>query len=439
MRFKIFGLTYNFDLRLLVLHLIYFALLLCVYTTYIVDIYGYTGFKDALNISKAIFSPFAITAAFFLLSNNGLPSYFFLNIIIALTVTPSLVIFSGSDLPFSFIAVTWFAFAILAMVARFFRLRLIRVKHINANIMLRWLAGLSLLFIASIFAFGGSRFINFDLSLVYDFRRDAADNLPSIFGYLMPNFSYAIVPLGIVLSFLYRQWMLVLAFIFCGVMIFALSSHKAPLFIPIIVIIIYWFSRHPKVSNLTMLGLITVVVIGGLDFYLLQSGRGGFVGWFGDLGVRRSLLVPSLLNWAYYDFFSVHPYTYWADSKFSLGFVASPYDLKIPYLIGREFFGDAEAHANTGWIGSGMANAGYFGIALYSVLIGLLLSMLDAYAIKLGYSMVSAVFLISVMTAITSTDFTTMFLTHGLLVLLLIVHLLQPAFKQRPMRRSIAT
>lgn len=435
MKFK----TYNFDLHLLALHLIYFALLLYVYTTYIVDIYGYTGFKDSLNINKAIFSPFAITMAFALLRNNGLPSYFFLNIIIALTVTPSLVIFSGSNLPYSYIAVTWFAFAILAMVARFFRLRRIRAKHTNATIMLRLLAGLSLLFIASICAFGGIRFINFNLSLVYDFRQDAADNLPVIFGYLMPTFSKAIVPLGIVLSFLYRQWVLVLVFIFCGVMIFALSSHKAPLFIPVVVIIIYWFSRQPKVSNLTMMGLIAVVVIGGLDFYLLQSGIGGFVGWFGSLGVRRSLLVPSLLNWAYYDFFSVNPYTYWADSKFSLGLVVSPYDLKIPYLIGRAFYGDANTSANTGWIGSGMANAGYFGIALYSVLFGLLLSMLDAYAKKLGYSMVSAVFLISVITATTSTDFTTMLLTHGLLVLLLIMLLLEPAFKQSPMRRSIAT
>jgi hypothetical protein len=142
------------------------------------------------------------------------------------------------------------------------------------------------------------------------------------------------------------------------------------------------------------------------------------------------------LNWAYYDFFSVHPYTYWAESKFTLGLVASPYDLNIPYLIGREFFGDAEAHANTGWIGSGMANAGYFGIAFYSVLIGLLLSMLDAYAKKLGYSLLLAVFLISVMTATTSADLTTMLLTHGFLMLLLIVILLKPAFKQSQARNS---
>jgi len=416
----------KFDWRLLVLHIIYFILLLFVYTTYIVDIYGYAGFKDALNIKKALFAPLAITSAFVLLRNNGLPSYLFLNLIIASTVTPSFVIFCGSDLPFSFIAVTWLAFAILAIMARFFRLRQFRTIHIDATMLLRWIAGLSLLFIASIFMLGGGRFINFDLSLVYDFRRDAADNLPSIFGYLISNFSKAILPIGIVLSLLHKKWLLLLIFMFCSVMIFALSSNKGPLFMPIAIIFIYWFSRRPKPANLSLLALITVALIGSLDFYLKQSGIGGIAGWFGYLSVNRTLLVPSLLNWAYYDFFSVNPYDYWSSSRFSFGLSASSYDLDIPALIGKEFFGDAENFANTGWIGSGMANAGYFGIALYSILIGSLLLFIDAYAKKLGNSMMSSVFLISVMTATRGLDFTAMFLTGGLFVLLFIVILLKP-------------
>jgi len=165
---------HSFEWGLLVLHFVFYGLLLWVYTTYIVDIFGYAGFVDEFNIRKAIFSPFLITLAFLLLRNNGLPSYFFLNIIIALTVTTSLVIFSGSNLPILFIAVTWVSFAILAIVARYSRVSRIRLKHIhNNNVLLRWLAGISLLFIASIFAFGGGAYLNFDLMRVYEFRREA--------------------------------------------------------------------------------------------------------------------------------------------------------------------------------------------------------------------------------------------------------------------------
>ncbi len=425
---------YVLDWQLLALHLIYYALLLWVYITYIVDIFGYAGFVDEFNIRKAIFSPFVITLSFLLLRNNGLPSYFFLNIIIALTVTTSLVIFSGSNLPILFMAVTWVAFTILAIVARFFRLPLIRSKKIGNKVLLGWLAGISLLFIASIFAFGGGAYLNFDLTRVSEFRREAAANLPGIFGYLMPNVSKAIMPLGIVLSLIYRKWVFLILFICCAIMIFALSSHKSPLFMPIVIISVYWFSHYKKALDLTLLALIAVVLIGGIDFYLWQSGIGGLSGLFGNLFVRRALLVPSLLNWAYFDFFSVNPYTYWADSKLSLGIIDNPYDLGIAKLIGREFMGNEETNANTGWIGSGMANAGYVGIALYSVLIGLLLSLADAFAKKLGYAIVLAIFILIVMGATQSTDFTTMLLTHGVFASILIVMLLQPI--QKGMRDS---
>lgn len=411
---------------LLVLHIVYFVLLLWIYTTYIIDIYGYYGYINAFNINKMIISPFVIAASFVFLRNNGLPSYFFLNVIIASTITPALVMFSGSDLPLSFIVVIWFAFAILAVVARYSKLRMVEVRVIGAKIMMYWLAVLSLLLIATIFAFGGGRFINFDLSLVYEFRRDAAANLPAIFGYLIAGFPKAIFPAGIVLSLLYRKWVLLLVFIFCDVMIFALASSKGTLFVPVVVIFAYWFSRYRRLSHLTMLGLIMVVIVGGLDFYLGRAGFGGIAGWFGDLFVRRALLANVLITWVYYNFFSGNPYAYWANSKFTFGLVNNPYDLDIPELIGREVFGRPDMHANTGWIGSGMANAGYFGIVLYSVLIGLLLSLLDAYAKKLPPSVVVPLFLFTVLTATAGSDFSSLFLTHGLLMLLILVVLLKP-------------
>jgi oligosaccharide repeat unit polymerase len=415
----------GYDWQLLGLHIIYFVLLLLVYNAYVVVIYGYMGFHDAFNIQKAIVSPLIITAAFIFIKDKGLPSYFFLNLIVASTITPSLVIFSGSDLAFPFVAVTYLAFIILVFTAQFSKFPRLRSKHIKRHVMLYFLGGLSLLYIASIFAFGGGKFINFNLALVYEFRTEASSNLPGLFGYLMPTFSKAIVPVGVVLSLLHRQWTLLVIFLFCAVMIFALSSHKSPLFIPFAIIVIYWTLQYQNAIRLVVLVFIAIVIIGGLDFYLRQSGIGDYSGLIGSLGVRRSLLVPSYLNWIYYDFFSVNPYTYWADSKFSLGLIQSPYDLGIAQLIGRDALG-TEGNANTGWIGSGMANAGYLGIIIYSVLIGLVLSLIDAYAKKHSSSLITALFLIPVMNAVRSTDFTNMFLTHGLFALLLIVIMLKP-------------
>lgn len=52
MKIKTFAPIYDFDWRLFVLHLIYFALLLLVYSTYIVVIFGYAGYKDASQITR---------------------------------------------------------------------------------------------------------------------------------------------------------------------------------------------------------------------------------------------------------------------------------------------------------------------------------------------------------------------------------------------------
>lgn len=384
-------------------------------------LYGYGGFKDSLNINKALIAPFAITAAFALLRNNGLPSYFFLNIIIVLTVIPSLVIFSGSNLPFLFIAVTLTAFVLIVLLSQYTNIPRIRMKHININTLLLCIAILCLLLIASMFAFGGAKYINFNLLNVYQFREDATENLPGVYGYFVQSFSKVIVPMGIVLSLIYRKWMLLCVFIFSAVMLFALSSHKTPLFIPIVVIFVYWFSRYKNGVTLALFAFIILVIIGGLDFYLQQSGMGGFAGLFGSLFVRRSIIAPSYLNWGYYDFFSNNPYSYWAGSKLSLGLVDKAYDISLAHVIGEEYFGKEGLSANTGWIGSGMGQAGHFGIVFYSILIGLIISFLDSYSKKLGYSFVLSFFIIAVMTMTSSADLITMLLTHGLLISLFIL------------------
>jgi len=421
MKFKIFNDIIDFDWQLLLLHLIYFALLLWVYSSFIVVIYSYGNLKDALNINKTLIAPIVITITFCFLRNNGLPSYYFFNIILALLITPSLVVFSGSNLPFSFIAVLWLAFAVVVLVSQHIKIPRVSIKHINIKILLRTLVVLSLLLIACMLALGGAKYMNFNLLKVYDFRGAATDNLPGIFGYFVQSFSKVVVPIGIILSLIYRKWLSLLLFIFCAVMIFALSGHKTPLFIPIVTVFVYWFLRFKNGLKLTILALIVLIAIGGLDFFLEQKGAGGISGLFGSLFVRRAIIVPSFLNWVYYDFFSYNPQSFWSGSKISFGLVDRVYDVSVTNVIGERYLGKEGLSANVGWIGSGMAQAGYFGIAIYSVLIGLILSFVDSYSKKLGYSFVISIFIITFITMILSADLITMMLTHGLLIFLLLI------------------
>jgi hypothetical protein len=126
----------------------------------------------------------------------------------------------------------------------------------------------------------------------------------------------------------------------------------------------------------------------------------------------------------YIDFFSTADVYYWSGSKISLGLINRPYDLNASNLIGFEIFGNDDMSANTGWIGSGYANARYFGVAIYSLLIGLLFLFLDAYGKLLGTRIVVSMFVLPILTLLISADLTYMFLTYGLFFALMILILL---------------
>ena len=73
---------------------------------------------------------------------------------------------------------------------------------------------------------------------------------------------------------------------------------------------------------------------------------------------RRGFFVPSLLDSFYFDFFDGNP-LYWSTSIFE-NFIDYPYDKSIPYLIGEQYFNNAEMGANNGIVSDGFSNARYF-------------------------------------------------------------------------------
>ena len=96
----------------------------------------------------------------------------------------------------------------------------------------------------------GGKYLNFNISRVYEFRELAAESLPGIFGYLMPIFSKAIIPFGLVISILCKHRLAIIIFIFCSIMVFSITSHKAPLFYPFIIIGLVYFLKFKNADYL---------------------------------------------------------------------------------------------------------------------------------------------------------------------------------------------
>lgn len=143
--------------------------------------------------------------------------------------------------------------------------------------------------------------------------------------------------------------------------------------------------------------------------------------FLGSLFVQRIILTPATLNAYHIDFFSKSANYYWSNSKLTLGLLEPAYSLGSANIIGLEYFGNDNMSANTGWIGSGFAQAGYVGVFFYSIIISALISFLEQYTKTLGRPTVVALFIIPMVTIITSSDLTDMLLTHGLVFSILLL------------------
>ncbi|ACN99521.1 conserved hypothetical protein [Sulfurihydrogenibium azorense Az-Fu1] len=133
--------------------------------------------------------------------------------------------------------------------------------------------------------------------------------------------------------------------------------------------------------------------------------------------------LPAQLNFVYYEFFSSNPKVFWTDSKWFLldKIIGYPYDLPVPNVIGEFFFNNALTSANTGWLGSGYAHAGFLGLIVYAIFIGLILKFLDRKAKKLGKEFVFISFSPFIISLMLSSDLKTVLLSHGLALYLFIL------------------
>lgn len=415
------------NLAIVIIYFIYYLLFQFVYQEFITEIFGYQGYSNEFSLSNSVLSVTFLLVLLFFAGKDSSPSASFVSCIICFIFVPSMVLFSGQNLPVEFLAITFFAIFLIIFISKKIKLRTVKAPKIDNNKIISFLFYFTAINIIGIVVFGGMRYLNFDLSRVYDFRRDAAAAIPGIFGYTNSIVAKVAIPFGVALAYTNKRWIYFCLFFACSFLLFGLTHHKAPLFTPLVVLLIIKYGDLAKFSYRLPLFLAAVIIISGLDLYWFETETDEtLAGWFGALFANRTLLVPAALNFIYIDIFSNIEKYYWATSKITAGLIKSPYDLNAANLIGDLVFGNSDMSANTGWIGSGFANAGYFGIFLYSIILGLWLSLLDAYGRKLNGKLVFALFFISVFTLITSTDFTDMLLSHGLVFAILVLFFISP-------------
>jgi hypothetical protein len=139
--------------------------------------------------------------------------------------------------------------------------------------------------------------------------------------------------------------------------------------------------------------------------------------------VRRVFFVPAQLTFAYFEFFDDHPFVLWSNSFFS-GLLEYPYDVSIGALVGQ--YVESSGNANNGYVSSGFAHAGVWGVLAYTIVIGAILRFLNVLGrsgVPLWFAI--ALTIVPLRAALISSDLLTALLTHGLLVAMVLLILMR--------------
>jgi oligosaccharide repeat unit polymerase len=430
----------NGKLKLFVLYFSCFALSGYAYSTYIVENWGYYGFSLAPDTVKLVEACAMLTIIVLMLpSKPKKPSDFLVHLHTVLPLLPMLVLYGFASRDRTYVYFVFFSFCILILLRgipiNFSQKSLFRIQ----TIMTLSLA-LSFLFILAIIALGGMKYLNFNIFDVYQYRRKASANLPSIFGYISPAISKVLLPFALLLAVRQRQYLMGVLAIIGSIMMYGLTGHKGPLFYPFFVLFLYYFSARPKMIIYLLLGYLSSI---GIATVVSMFASGASI--IPNLVLRRVLFVPANANFGYHDFFSTHPHTYLANSKVTFGLIEYPYDLPPPMVVGKYFWGGDDVSANTGWIGTGFMHFDYFGLLLFGAVLAMILRVIDSLAERQDKSLVAALITVPCFSLFNSTDLLTALLTHGLAFALLILWVMpsveatekvvnKPLFKSLPKR-----
>lgn len=397
------------------------------YVLFVNPVFAYAGYGLEVNYKKVLIGwglylgTLAVTKA-----SIDRPSDFFQFFILASVVAPAMSMFGLNNESSSVVVALTFAYFVIFIIGRG---KSWKLKTVPEGASLAFMA--SLLSVVSVVVWiainGGFEQMNFDLTEVYHFRADSTRGLinSGIFAYLNSWVFKVFNIYFIVLAIRHRTRSLVISATLLQVLFFGVSNHKAVLFYPILVFGVWVLFGGKRKVNMAVIpvALIGLMVI-AYYVWVMDPDKS----FYGSLLIRRVFFVPAKLLFAYYEFFGSNPKVYWSNSILS-NFLEYPYQVNTALVIGEHLGSDAAANNN--FIATGYMHAGYAGLAIYAVLVGLLFRLLNSLAGGRAHLWVAiAIPIIPMNALIKSADLFAALLTHGVLISIVLLYLVSSS--ERP-------
>lgn len=396
-------LLYYLGMYKLVLDILYWQFVMPVYGADVLFDYGAFDFIRML-IGYLLLIPVCCVFNLLSRSDNHKVSRLVLVVQCLFVIVPSFTLLTQSQRNYSDTGLLLLGFfCVSGFVLIFPKLKLLAPSRIF-NVLLVTLGFCLLCYVfLGLLMTGGLSRLNFNFYNVYEVRESYSESKLPLFGYLLSWVAYVINMGFLIYGVASRKRLLVLSVIFIQVMIFGMTNFKSFLFLPFVVLGVFWVVRRYNVERILILGACAVAIL------LTSVALTGEI--MGLSIARRMFFVPSALHTLYFDYFSTHAPSLMSGSVIG-DLISSPYRDSAVSIIADEYWG-REFSPNVGWIGAAYASFAVYGVLLFSLLLALYLSLADNLARKIRLVGIPEALFIAPSVTLCGSAFNTFLLTHG--------------------------
>ena len=403
--------NYNFSFKVnnLFFSFIYIIVFTLAYEKFLFFYFEYVGFEMYNKIDYQLLIPIFIILipVFFYRGFNTVSSAIASLIYILLYVPIILTFYFASRLGLAYTIFIQFVFSACMLLLFLSDYIHVKINQFKTTIKFNHIFKICLilcLYICLIYR-NNLKFVSFED--VYELRSENNDLGSDVFTSYLSSWLYNVfVPICFSYGVFYKKYMGIFIGIISCVVIYMATASKAAILLPFIYLGFFIVLRKNSFNLLsTILKLLSIIIfiLLFIDFNFISS-----------ILLSRTIGNGGLLTFWYFDYFSIHPKTYFSHVNIvEFIFQIYPYgNLGVGQVVGPYYWGELmNANANF-WATDGIASFGVFGIVVITLIVFIFLVLLNSITKKHNKVFVLYCFLPFIL-SLTNTSFFSSLLTGG--------------------------
>ena len=406
---------------------IYKITLEIIYATIISPLFSYEGLVLEPNLIYCLISYSLFYLLLFITpKKRELPSHQLSGLFFFTTITPLLSLFWQANKDIFYVIYASICYVVLSLILRYikpFRIPFYKKdRNVYRVVHLVFCSAVCLLILYTI-TNGTIDARALDFSSVYELRNET--KALGIWAYVVNWLGKLLLPFCIVIYMCKRQKKLFLISCLMQVYLYLCTGNKTTLFSVILIIGCTYLLRNNK-FKLGIPKLYSCIILGSALLYIFMDFKMSIA-----IFPTRQLVLPALISFNHYDFFSQNTMLYFSESL--LGWLMgthSPYSMLSTFLVSS-----GEGNANTGYLADAYDNGGFFVMVMFTVLLALILLFIDSVSRFSTKKFQYSALMVYQVATLNDAPLLTMLLTGGLGFLLIFMYFL--ASEEYTMRGAV--